>query len=60
MSVGNAPSDETLRRLRKVGMGILLAAIFVPFDLVVVMALFGAGVYTCMKALVYFRQRAAL
>ena len=41
-------------------MGFLLAGVFIPFDLLVVILVVGTGVYICIKVILYLRQRLAL
>jgi hypothetical protein len=60
MFIGNTISDVKLRYLRRVGVGFLLAGVFVPFDLLAVMVVLGAGVYICFTAFLYLHQRLAL
>jgi hypothetical protein len=38
----------------------LLAGVFIPFDLLAIILVFGAGVYICIKVILYLRQRLAL
>jgi hypothetical protein len=60
MSVGNTLSDAKLRYLRRVGLGFLLAGVFVPLDLLALVMVLVAGVYFCIMAIVYLRERLAL
>jgi hypothetical protein len=60
MFVENTLSDVRLRYLRRVGMGLLLVGVFVPLDLLALMVVLVAGVYFCVRAIVYLRQRLAL
>ena len=41
------------------GMGFLLAGVFIPFDLLVIILISGAGVYICIKVILYLRQTLA-
>jgi hypothetical protein len=41
-------------------MGLLLAGVFVPLDLLALVVVLVAGVYFCIRAIVYLRQRLAL
>ncbi|PSS18624.1 hypothetical protein M430DRAFT_35096 [Amorphotheca resinae ATCC 22711] len=50
-------SDQQMLWFRKVGMGFLLAAIFVPFDLLVIVAVLGAGVYICIRVVLSLCRR---
>ncbi|KAE9379235.1 hypothetical protein N431DRAFT_154723 [Stipitochalara longipes BDJ] len=60
MFVGNTLSNNKLRYLRKVGLGFLLAGVFVPLDLLTLVVVGAAGVYFCIRAVEYLRQRLAL
>ena len=57
MLVGNPLSDDRLRSLRRMGLGFLLAGVFLPLDLLAVVVIVTAGVYFCIQ---YMRQRLAL
>jgi hypothetical protein len=60
MFAGTQISDSQLRWARRLGMGFLLAGVFIPFDLLAIILVFGAGVYICIKVILYLRQRLAL
>lgn len=57
---GSTLSDAKLRYLRTVGLGFLLAGVFVPLDLLALVVVLGGGVYFCIRAIVYLRQKLAL
>ena len=57
---GKQLSDSQLRWARKLGMGCLLAGIFVPLDLLAALLGAGIGVYCCIKVFLYLRHRSAL
>jgi len=52
-------TGEQLRWFRRLGMGFLFTVVLVPFDLIVLMAVLGAGVYICLHVLLYLRQSLA-
>jgi hypothetical protein len=60
MFVRNTLSDVRLGYLRRVGMGLLLVSVFVPLDLLALMVVLVAGVYFCVRAIMYLRQMLAL
>jgi hypothetical protein len=49
--------DEQVRWLRRLGLGLLLAGVFIPFDLLVISAIIGTGVYICIQFVLYLRHR---
>ncbi|KAE8451233.1 hypothetical protein EG329_004397 [Mollisiaceae sp. DMI_Dod_QoI] len=53
-------SDANLRWFRRMGMGFLLAGVCVPFDLLVIMVVLGAGVFISIRTVLYLRDRLAL
>lgn len=53
MSAGANISDEQLHLLRQIGFGLLLAAVFVPLDLLAIVVILGIGVYICLKFVRY-------
>jgi hypothetical protein len=57
MFAGNKLSDANLRWMRRVGMGFFLAGVFLPLTLVVLVVSLAAGVYICITAGLYVRQR---
>jgi hypothetical protein len=57
---GNQLPDHQLQWARKLGMGFLLAAVFVPFDLLATLLVMGTGVYCCIKVILYARHRLTL
>jgi len=59
-SVENHVAEANLRWLRRTGIGILFAGMFVPFDLVVILAVLGVGLYLSIRAVLYLRDRLAL
>ncbi|KAL2074390.1 hypothetical protein VTL71DRAFT_8168 [Oculimacula yallundae] len=42
-------ADANVQWLRKMGMGLLLAAVFIPLDLLAFMAVLGAGLYILLR-----------
>jgi hypothetical protein len=60
MFVGNTLSNVNRQNLRRVGLGFLLAGVFVPLDLLALVVVLVAGVYFCIRAIMYLRQRLAL
>lgn len=40
-------------------MGFLLTGVLLPFDLLAALAVLGAGVYICIRIVLYMRQRLA-
>lgn len=52
----NYLSDQQLQWLRRVGMVILLLGVFVPFDLLAILALLLVGGYFCIRMGVYLRR----
>lgn len=46
-----------MRWLRRLGLGLLLAGVFIPFDLLVISAAIGTGVYICIRFVLYLRQK---
>jgi hypothetical protein len=57
MWVSQGAADQHIRWIRKLGLGFLLAGVFVPFELLVVSAMVGTGVYICIRFVLYLRQR---
>jgi hypothetical protein len=57
MFAGSKLSDANLRWMRKVGMGFLLAGVFLPFDLLILAVILAAGLYICTSTGFYVRQR---
>jgi len=60
LAMGKDVSDTQMQMLRRVGMGVLLAGVFVPFDLLAFMVILGAGVHTCVRVVMYLRHAMAL
>jgi len=53
-------SDDQLRFLRRIGFGLLLAAVFIPFDLLAIVGFLGAGVYLCLRIVQNQRNLASI
>lgn len=55
-SFGPEISDAELQWFRRMGMGFLLAGVFLPFGLLAVLAVLGAGLYVCTRIAMYFHR----
>lgn len=56
ISTANASSDDHFSILRRLGMGLLFACVFVPSDLLGFVVVLASGVYICIRAALYLRQ----
>lgn len=57
MSARERTAEEQVRWARRLGLGLLLAGVFIPFDLLVMLGIFGTGVYICVRFALYLRAR---
>jgi hypothetical protein len=56
LSMADSPMNEPFNTLRRLGMGLLFACVFVPFDLLAFLVVLGCGVYICIKTALYLRH----
>jgi hypothetical protein len=50
MFVGDNLPDDSIRYLRRLGLGFLLATVFLPLDLLALVLVGAGGVYFCIRA----------